>query len=209
MTQSPLAMLDQEELLQLAITSGRRNDTSAALSYLKEAVSRPDASAKAYFLLGAEYAEINLYDRAIANMEMALALDPSLHIARFQLGLLVLSCGEGLKAEIILQPLSDVPSPLSDFAKGLIELMHDQFQLALDLFQQGMSQNNDNPALQENIQRIIESIKQLPDEVYNPMHNPVLSHDSSYTPPGNPAEEAEDPSILQHILLSAYTGTKH
>jgi tetratricopeptide (TPR) repeat protein len=142
MTQSPLAMLDQEELLQLAITSGRRNDASATLSYLKEAVSRPDAGAKAYFLLGAEYAEINLYERAIANMEIALALDPSLHIARFQLGLLVLSCGEGVKAEVILQPLCTESSPLSDFAKGLIELMHDQFQLALDWFEQGMSQNS-------------------------------------------------------------------
>jgi hypothetical protein len=41
------------------------------------------------------------------------------------------------------------------------------------------------------------------------MHNPVLGHDSGYAAVGNAASEAEDPSVLQHILLSAYTGTKH
>jgi tetratricopeptide (TPR) repeat protein len=184
-------MLDQAELLQLAITSGRRNDAAATLSYLKEAVSRPDASAKAHFLLGAEYAEISLYERAITHMEMALQLDPGFMIARLQLGLLVLSCGEGARAEAVLQVICEPENPLTLFAKGLIHLIHDQFHPALDCFEQGMAQNNDNPALNQNMQRIVDAVKKLPEEVR--------------TPPGG----EDDQSAFRHILLSAYTGTTH
>jgi tetratricopeptide (TPR) repeat protein len=191
MTTSPLAMLDQAELLQLAITSGRRNDAASTLSYLKEAVSRPDASAKAHFLLGAEYAEISLYERAISHMEMALQLDPGFNIARLQLGLLVLSCGDGARAESILQVTCESENPLTLFAKGLVHLIHDQFHPALDCIEQGMAQNHENPALNKNMQRIVDAIRKLPEEVRTP------------------AGAKDEQSALRHILLSAYTGTSH
>lgn len=193
MTTSPLAMLDQSELLQLAISSGQRNDAASSLIYLKEAVSRDDASPNAYLLLGAEYAEIGLYERAISAMEMALQMDPALPNARLQLGLLVLSSGDGAKAETILRPLAEiVPADAQTrFASGLIHLIHDEFDAALNQLTQGMAQNLDNPAMNQNMQKIVDGINQLPPEVREQA--------------AAKANEAQ----LQHVMLSAYTGTVH
>lgn len=220
MTTTPLSMLDQAELLQLAITSGQRNDAASALSYLKEAVSRDDAGPNAYLLLGAEYAEIGLYDRAISAMEMALQIDPAMALARLQLGLLVLSSGDAVKAETILQPLAtnmatgtlpgaaagaDADAGTADaaghaandgealvlFARGLIHLIHDEFDAALENLTQGMSGNAGNLALNRNMQKIIDGINQLPEEVRKQ------------------AAANKDESQMRHVLLSAYTDTVH
>ena len=187
MTTPSLAMLDQTELLQLAITSGERNDASSAIVYLKEAVSRPDASANAHFLLGAEYAEIGLYDRAKACMKTALQLDPNSSITRFQLGLLLVSCGNSVEAEDVLRPIQDANDILTPFAKGLIYLIHNEFDSALNAFHQGMALNSHNPALVKNMQALVNGIEQLPPEVR--------------------AQSQADESHGQHILLSAYTGS--
>lgn len=193
MTTSPLAMLDQSELLQLAISSGQRNDAASSLIYLKEAVSRDDASPNAYLLLGAEYAEIGLYERAISAMEMALQLDPDLPNARLQLGLLVLSSGDGVKAETILQPLAHITpgDAQTRFASGLIHLIHDEFDAALEQLSLGMVQNTVNPAMNQNMQKIIDGINQLPPEVRE-----------------QAAAKANE-TQAQHVMLSAYTGTVH
>jgi Flp pilus assembly protein TadD len=193
MTAVSLALLDQAELLQLALTAGHNNDSGATLSYLKEAVSRPDASASAYFLLGSEYAEIRMYDRAVAAMEKSLLLDPSSAIVRLQLGLLLLSCGATKEATATLQMLStlDTGDPLAQFGSGLLHLIRDEFTSALDCFSQGMKQNTGNPTLNHNMQRISDAIKQLPPE--------VLAKNQ------NTGEETQ----ARHILLSAYTGVAH
>lgn len=184
-----LAMLDQTELLQLALTSGQRNDASSAIVYLKEAVSRPDASANAHFLLGAEYAEIGLYDRAQACMKTALQLDPNSSITRFQLGLLLVSCGNGVEAEETLRHIHAASDILTPFAKGLIHLIHNEFDAALTALQQGIALNGNNPGLIKNMQALANAIEQLPPEVR--------------------AQGQADESHGQHILLSAYTGTIH
>ncbi|MES2347551.1 MAG: hypothetical protein V4641_08265, partial [Pseudomonadota bacterium] len=82
MTPNTLALLDQAELQQLALNASAANDSASAIAYWKEAVSRADATAQARYLLGAEYAQIKMYDRAIGEMEAAVALDPALSIAR-------------------------------------------------------------------------------------------------------------------------------
>ena len=90
MSNSILAGLDQAERMQLALQAGAANEAGSAIAYLKEAVARPDATAQAHYLLGAEYAQLGMFDRAAGEMEAALALDQTLYTARLQLGLLCL-----------------------------------------------------------------------------------------------------------------------
>jgi tetratricopeptide (TPR) repeat protein len=181
-----LAMLDQTELLQLALQSGERNDAASALAYLKEAVARPDATATAHLLLGAEYAELGLYQRAMEQMEWALQVDPALGIARFQAGFLALSGGNAEKALALLQPLTEQEDALGLFAKGLIALMQDQFALAQECLRVGLAANQANLPLNQNIQRILDAIAALPEQAKQ--------------------ASGQDDNQLQHIMLSAYTG---
>jgi tetratricopeptide (TPR) repeat protein len=193
MTNPSLSLLDQTELIQLALTAGDRNDASSSLSYLKEAVSRPDANATAYFLLGSEYAEMQLYERAISAMETSLKLDPEFSIVRLQLGLLLINYGAIDKAKTTLQTLTtlDAQDPLAQFGMALVHLIEDDFMIALNCLHQGIAQNTENPVLNQNMQSIINAIKQLPEN--------VLSK----------TERLSDESHAQHILLSAYTGIAH
>ena len=186
MTTAALARLDQAELMQLALNAASIGDSGAAISYLKEAVSRPDAQAPAHYLLGAEYAQIKMYDRAIAEMEAAIALDPALSIARFQLGLLWLTTGNAINASEVLLPLEELGSSnaLAHFGRGLMHLMRDEFADAVSCLNEGISLNSANPALNSDMQKIIDEVQKISWE-------------------GKSAEEKTDHG--PHILISAYT----
>lgn len=194
MTTTTLSLLDQTELLQLSTEAGATGEAGAAIAYLKEAVSRPDATGIAHFLLGAEYAQIKLYERAVSEMEAALALDPALSIARLQLGLLWLTSGIGERATQVFEPLAELPDsdPLRHFGAGLVALIKDQFDEAVRQLRSGIVLNLTNQALNTDMQRIIDEIGQL------------------QAGPGAAAAAAPAEAPSQHVLLSAYTGnTSH
>lgn len=195
MTQTTLALLDQAELLQLATNASGSGDSGAAIAYLKEAVSRDDASGIAHFLLGAEYAQIKMYDRAISEMEAAIAVDPALAIARLQLGLLWLTSGVGDKAELVLTPLSELPDTeaLRFFGGGLCALIKDQFDDAVSNLARGIVLNTSNNALNADMQMMIDRIAEV-------------RAAGEIAPAGEAHKESEDADNAHHILLSAYTG---
>ncbi|MBI3229332.1 MAG: hypothetical protein HYZ45_03860 [Burkholderiales bacterium] len=196
MTASTMALLDQDELMRLALAASGENDTGAAIGYLKEAISRPDARAIAHFLLGAEYATIKMYDRAIEEMQKALEMDASLAIVRLQLGLLWLSSGVAETAATVLAPLQELPAddPLRLFGAGLTHLMRDEFTEASSNLQAGIARNDSNPALNTDMQKIVQEIDNLRAQGKIPASEEKAKVD-------------ETESDSQHILLSAYTST--
>jgi len=200
MTPSTLSLLDQTELLQLSIEASTKGDSGLAIAYLKEAVARPDGTAVAHYMLGAEYAQIKLYDRAVGEMEAALALDPALAIARLQLGLLWLTSGVGERAEQVFGPLAELPEsdPLRHFGAGLCALIKDQFDDALRQLGDGIALNSTNAPLNGDMQRLIDEIVRVRAE----------GQAAVVAPAAEPAKAAAEDS--QHVLLSAYTGnTSH
>jgi tetratricopeptide (TPR) repeat protein len=195
MTTTALTLLDQAELLQLALNASRADDSATAIACLKEAVSRPDASGIAHYVLGAEYAQIGMYERAAGEMEAALALEPALSIARLQLGLLWLGAGAGDRAEAVLAALDELASgdPLRLFGQGLRHLVADQLADARACLLEGMSRNAANAALNGDMRKIVDQLE-------------------SMAAPGQAdAADAEGAAAgagagLHHLLLSAYTG---
>jgi tetratricopeptide (TPR) repeat protein len=180
-----IAMLDQAELFQLALAASRGGDGAGAIAYLKAAVGRADATPAAHYLLGAEYAQIGLYDRAIDEMESALALDPALWTARLQLALLYLGANREDRAAEALQPLAGQgqDEALRRFADGLLRLIGDDLAGARDALVTGMEVNDGNAALNGDMQRIVDGIdKRL--------------------------EEAAGDAGDAHLLLSAYAGNQ-
>jgi tetratricopeptide (TPR) repeat protein len=198
MTIGTLAMLDQAELLQLALNASAANDSGTTIAYLKEAVSRPDGTALAHYILGAEYAQIKMYDRAIGEMEAALAMDPALAIARLQLGLLWLGADNNARANETLAPLSELPAgeSLRFFGAGLQQLIRAELVDALRSLGEGVACNQTNPALNADIERIMREIEK---------HTAGGASAAGQTVAAPQVEAMAG----QHILLSAYTGNEN
>ena len=98
--------LDAEELLHLAIQASQADRHDQAITYLKRAQAKAPENANIAYFLGAEHAQIGLYQRAMEEMAQALELNPALHTARFQLGLLYLTSGLAAPATEALGPLT-------------------------------------------------------------------------------------------------------
>lgn len=176
----------------MALNASLTGDNATALACLEEAVFRPDSTAVAHFLLGAEYAQTKQYDRALFEFETAVAKDPNLIIARFQLGLLLLTSGDAQRSLEVLHPLLQLgsQSEFAFFAAGLIHLMRDEFSECVSALRQGMALNVSNHALNLDMQRIVvEAEKAL-----------------GIVPIDQPASGEAESTDASHIFLSAYKG---
>src|SRR5262245_33438307 len=83
-------MLDAEEYFHLALHASAAGDHHACMTYLEQVLQREPLNARAIYLLAVQHAELGLTQRAVAGIKAALAIDPDLEIARFQLGLLLM-----------------------------------------------------------------------------------------------------------------------
>jgi tetratricopeptide (TPR) repeat protein len=200
MTLPSLECLDQPELLQMALHAATGSDPHAALPYLKEAVMRPDATAPARFLLASVYAQLNLFDKAIPEMEASLALDPTMGVARFQLGLMHLTTGDTLRALDVLLPLADFGPAhyLAHFGAGLRMLIQNELDAAVQCLATGITLNKDIAAMNDDMRRIIERLDRpgpsAPESLPNMPNMPTL-----------PAGAHGDITPGSPIFLAAYT----
>jgi len=130
--------LDGAELLHLSMEASGRKDHGAAIGYLKQALDLPAG------MLGAEYAQIGMLDRAQENMAKALEMDPDLHTARFQLGLLHITCAQPAQALSVLAPLASLPvdSAFHHFGAGLQFLIQDQLASCRESLRCGIELNS-------------------------------------------------------------------
>jgi tetratricopeptide (TPR) repeat protein len=153
--------LDAEELLHLALRSSAQNHHEEAISYLKRALEQDPRSAKLHYMLGAEHAEIGLYDRAIEEISSAVRIDPNLHTACFQLGLLYVTSGQAQRAIEAWAPLDSLGADnfLYLFKKGLVHLVKDEFDACIQALEKGMALNHANEALNRDMKKILDDVK--------------------------------------------------
>lgn len=184
------ARLDDEELLHLALRASDEDRHEDAISYLKRALDVAPNNAKARYMLGAEHAQIGLYDRAAEEMAEAVKLDPSLVTAQFQLGLLHLTSGRVKEAEDVWKSLDglDAEHPLYLFKSGLLHLVRDEFDECERFLRRGIEANQANQALNNDMARVLKDV-----EGRKPAAAPKT-------------ETAERPKATapKHVLLSAY-----
>lgn len=197
MTNANLAALNQDELFQAALSASAGGDGDRAIACLTEAAGRPDATAMAHYLLGAEHAQVQQYDKASAAMEAALALDPALHVARLQLGMLYLGARDEVRGGEALAPLERLDGfhPLRHFAEGLLLLTRGEPAAALAALEEGIGLNFDLPALNEDMRRVAREIVQ---------QGLAAAADTRPEPTAVPVVEEG----AQHVLLSAYTSNR-
>src|SRR5438128_3091720 len=97
------------------------------LQQIKSAVARDPGNAELRYLLGAELAQQRDYDGAVIEMRTALSIDPNLHFARLQLGLLYLTMArpnDSVEIWGALEALED-KAAVKQFKRGLEALIRD------------------------------------------------------------------------------------
>ncbi|MCW8931135.1 MAG: tetratricopeptide repeat protein [Gammaproteobacteria bacterium] len=194
MTETPL-QLDADELLHFAIRASQNNESEKAILYLKHAIQQDPENAKLHYFLGAQHAEIGMYDRAIKEITKAIELEPTLDMARFQLGLLYATSAnidEAKQAWATFDEL-DKEHPLYLFKTGLLHLANNEFSDAESNLKKGIELNSFNPDLNADMQRILNELQQQ-NTVNTNTENNNLDAD----------ETEENKASGNHIFLSAY-----
>jgi tetratricopeptide (TPR) repeat protein len=147
------------------------NDTAPleklSIADLRKAVVDEPRNAQLRHLLGAEMAQQQDYDGAVMEMSAAIALNPLMHVARFQLGLLHLTMSRPDHAIAVLSPLEnlDDESALKHFKRGLEALIVDDFDNCTQHLLKGIELNRDLEPLNKDMQMLLERVKAAADSV--------------------------------------------
>lgn len=133
------------------------------LTELRRALAANPGSSQLLYLVGAELAQLGQYDDATAALTSAVAIDPSLHTARLQLGLLHLTLGQSERSVAVLASLDALAddNPLRHFKNGLQALAADQLDECVASLRRGIALNHTNAALNDDMMRIITRIEEL------------------------------------------------
>lgn len=131
------------------------------LQRLRAAITRDPANAELRYLLGAELAERREYPEAVAQIRTALEINPKLHFARLQLGLLYLTMSQPDDSLAVWAPLEelDETAALKAFKRGLEALIRDDFPTCIGYLQQGIDLNKHNATLNDDMSQLIEKVR--------------------------------------------------
>lgn len=128
---------------------------------LRAAIVRDPGNAELRYLLGAELAHQREYTEAVTQMRTALDINPRLHFARLQLGLLYLTMSQPDDSLAIWAPLEelDESAALKAFKRGLEALIRDDFSSCIGYLQRGIDLNKQNATLNDDMSQLIERVK--------------------------------------------------
>jgi len=134
---------------------------SSELQRLRAAIHRDPGNAELRYLLGAELAGRREYDEAVLQMRTALDINPKLHFARLQLGLLYLTLSQPNDSLAIWAPLEelDETAALKAFKRGLEALIRDDFPACIGHLQRGIDLNKQNATLNDDMSQLIEKVR--------------------------------------------------
>ena len=137
------------------------NMDSPELTRLRAAISREPGNAELRYLLGAELAQRREYPEAVLQMRTALDIDPKLHFARLQLGLLYLTMSQPDDSLAIWAPLEDLEetAALKSFKRGLEALIRDDFSACIGFLQRGIDLNKNNATLNDDMSQLIAKVR--------------------------------------------------
>jgi tetratricopeptide (TPR) repeat protein len=155
------------------------------LKQIKAAVDQDPRNAELRYLLGAELAQQKEYDAAVTEMSTALELDPKLHFARFQLGLLYLTMAQPNHSLAIWAPLEELEesAALKYFKRGLEALIRDDFEGCVALLRQGIQLNTQNAPLNRDMTMVIDRVGTVAEPAPMPHLAPVPAQEKSATSP--------------------------
>jgi tetratricopeptide (TPR) repeat protein len=137
-----------------------QDEKSDDMQRLRRAVLNDPRNAELRYLLAAEMAQTQDYEGAVLEFSAAIALNPMLHVARLQLGLLHLTLAQTHHTIAVLAPLEDLADDdaLKYFKRGLEALIKDEFDACVTNLQQGIALNTTNAPLNVDMQLLVDKV---------------------------------------------------
>jgi Flp pilus assembly protein TadD len=191
MQNNPAAL---DALIQQGLAASQADRVDEAMDLFRRASEQAPASGLPHFLMAAELAQLGRMDEAEAAYANAVLLAPDLLMARYQLGLIQFSSDRPALALVTWGPLFQLPpeNVLQRTVHGFAALAQDDFDRATAWFQEAIALNHDNPALNNDLQMMLERIATA---------QATAAPAAPATEPT--ATEAEESGNL-HVLLSNY-----
>jgi len=156
------AILDNDELLRLALDAMNTGKDADAVVMLKTLVERDPGNAYGQYLLAAQHAQMGLMDRAEAGFRAAVGNGLELPVARFQLGQLLLVKGESAEAKATLAPLTTSDDlALAAYARALMAAADENTGAAISQLNEGLALPQPIPALGADMQRLLGNLQAL------------------------------------------------
>ncbi len=151
------ALLDDEELLRLALSAMNADRDAEAMDLLKRLLERQPDHGQANYLLAALHAELGMMDRAEAGFRAAVNALPDMPLARFQLGQLLLLQGDDAQAAQVLAPLTGrgPGDALGAYARALSATAAGDAAAAIVQLEDGLGHEQPIPALAGDMQRLL------------------------------------------------------
>ncbi len=158
-----MSSFDSEESFFLALNAISEGSHDRAINHLKE-INSGEYHGRAQYLLGAEYAEIGMYERAKQFFQAAIAEESVREMAILQKGLLHVFLAENDDAKLCLSSILqnvDEENPLYWFAHGISLSLDAKYQEAIDSLSKGIKLNHVNEPLNQDMQNYIASLSRL------------------------------------------------
>ena len=166
-TQASTDIQDADALLAQGLAASQAGQSEQAVALWQQASSQVPHAGMPHFLIGSEYAAQGNTNAAETAFAHAVLLAPALSLARYQLGLLLVSTDRMATALVIWQPLltvneADPITPaLEQFVRGYAALAQNKPELALDYFYAGMALNTTHAPVSEDIRQVIQRIESI------------------------------------------------
>lgn len=148
-------LASEAEIAQLVLAIEARSDGED--QQIARLLRQYPADPRLHFMLGSVLAGKGRAIEAHHAMTRAIELAPGFLIARYQLGFFELTSGEPERALSTWGPLLALPSDsyLRVFVEGMTHLIRDEFTQAIARFEAGIALNEENLALNGDIQLLI------------------------------------------------------
>lgn len=156
-------LASEEEIADLAAAVG--DDDRGHEDAVRTMLGRYPDDPRLHFLSGSILAGKNRPTEAHRAMSRAVELAPGFVLARYQLGFFELTSGEPERALSTWGPLLALPPDnyLRVFAEGMIHLIRDEFDAAIERLQAGVALNHDNQPMNKDIPLLIVECRKLQD----------------------------------------------
>jgi tetratricopeptide (TPR) repeat protein len=199
---------EYEITMERALTASKMNDSETAINLFQAAAVLEPAAAIPHFLIAAEYMELKQIDSAEAAYATTILLAPSLHIARFQLGLLFATSNRGALALITWEPLLklDEQNSLRLFVEGFASILLNDQTKAISLIEQGIQLNLENAPLNVDMNRVLADLRQQISRKENEIDvrkNAETKTDVSSNPNDTATHDTSEDHV-NHFLLNNY-----
>ncbi len=200
-----------EQARSSAIAAMQSKGATEPLTILTPALAQFPQDGLLLFLHASELAELGQYEQALEQFAQSIFNEPTLHIARFQLSLLAATLERFDLLEQHLPVLMELGEShyLGLFANALAAVFAGELERAASLLQAGIASNQENPALNHDMQQMLGRISvEHSATTQQASTQAPTSADAENSPSDKPQQEPESLSTLSgSVLLDIYKNT--